>query len=225
MTKIVQDTQAECSLVTTLKSWLINYERLEDIHVSDVMYPRLAILKRRHGILLSDREVFFYTCGRAHHDVVEALVNKNEVKHDVELEYEGIVGSIDVLSSTDEPVEIKTTRVWYPYTEDNIPPGYTRQLGCYVAIANPGKTSGTGKLMIFYICPKDKKNKKEHPFIAVYNVEYDNLDIIRKEMVDTKGRILASMDNGNVLDFEECEGCKEYKKDNCAYKKWCYGES
>lgn len=79
-------------IMTELKGSLYkeyNQERI-GVHVSDLIYcPRESIFRKLHPIPITDRELNFFTSGRAIHDAIQTLA-KHYPKYEIEKEIEFI---------------------------------------------------------------------------------------------------------------------------------------
>lgn len=208
--KIFRDKNLEDKIYDKLTRWLTDTQRLEEIHISDIEAPMLAVMQRLYGPRITRREAGYFTAGRAHHDIIECLVTTNIMKHEVPVTYDGIVGTIDVIG--DNVVEIKTTRSMY--IKEEIPEHYIRRLGYYVATYHKKLNKAKGKLILFYISPKG-----EYPIMIAHSITFNNLNEIRKEMVDKKNKILSVL-NGEA-DITVLDRCEEWRCKECLYSREC----
>lgn len=75
-------------------------ERGSAVHVSDLIFPRRTWLSRNHPKPLTDEDLLYFTAGRAHHEIIEKMVSKDELR-EINVTYRGITGTIDCVVSDD----------------------------------------------------------------------------------------------------------------------------
>lgn len=212
MTDISEDADMHDNIIATCKEWLNKEDRLGDIHVSDLMDPRLAVLKRKYGIRLTEREVLLFISGRSYHEIIEALVENNIVRRETPFEWQGIKATIDSLPNG-VPFEFKSTRSFKVDSIGEISDRYIRQLGYYTAIRYPENTVAIGKLGILYIAPRQKG--QNGPALRTYSVRYDDLPAIRADMLKRKEDIMAVL--AGTKTFESLPRCEPFMCAHCLY--------
>jgi len=190
-------------------------ERGNAVHVSDLTFPRRTWLGKHNPKPLTDTDLLYFTAGRAHHEILEKMISEDAIR-ELKVEYQGIVGSVDVLKEDDIPVEVKTTRVIETYSPVNVPSHFVIQLGCYAAMLSDER-AGRGELLMFYLGARDRKGGtwRRIPQLRSFVVDYDNLPKIRSTMLSRKALVL-----GDVIPSTEscssrlCGVCKWYQ-DGC----------
>lgn len=216
MADIMEDPEMHDRIIETCKVWLNKEDRLGEIHVSDVMDPRQAVMKRKYGNRMNERQVMLFISGRSYHELIEALVDNNQLNREVEVRWNGIVGHID---ATPDGItfEFKSNRGFKVYDIDNISKRYVRNLGYYVAMVNHNVAEAEGILGILYINAKDKLTGA--PPLKTYRVRYNDLDAIRFDMLTRKQMIedaiintdnlhkLPNCNNGEFGNWSMCDGC------------------
>lgn len=107
----------------------------EGVHVSDLtLCIRKAAFKKFEPTPSTMRDVNFFTSGRAIHDAIQTLAQYEKDRFEIEkpIEYEGIVGHIDLYDKINNiPIECKSSRV---KTVSKPKSFHVDQLKCYMAI-------------------------------------------------------------------------------------------
>ena len=100
-------------------------------HVSDLMFPRYAVLSRIYGREPTREDVGFFFTGEAYHEFLQKLLGKKDAE--VRGTLHGVTGTADYFDGTNL-LEIKTSRKW---TIPEFPQEhYVEQAGYYCAIFN-----------------------------------------------------------------------------------------
>jgi len=183
------------------------------IHVSDLLFPRRAYFRAKHPELaLTDEEVGLFAAGRGHHGILEALTTTPEYR-EVEVEFEGIRGRIDVYQ--DIPLEIKTTRLQRVLLPEEIRrdhPSWIEQLSYYCAMVG----SNLGRLAVFYL--NIPEGERLVPKLQVYDCEFEGLGAIRDQMVERRLNLELAISEG---DFTFLPKCPSWMCDRCAFGGEC----
>jgi len=174
-------------------------DRAEGLHFSDLLTPRKAYWKKKLPKPLDAREIGFFIAGRAHHEVILAIM-KRQGKISAEADegsklWDGVFYSPDF--NLGFLAEIKSTRKqkepparWIKKEFKN----YLNQLHQYMAAED--KT--TSILIVFFISLRhDDKNKTTFPVIRCYQVETTKAENEekKKHMKKTKKLILKAIEN------------------------------
>lgn len=134
-------------ILTELKSALYteyNKER-DGIHVSDILLcQRETVFRRLNPMPVTDRELGFFTVGRAIHEAMQQLANsydKYEIEKEINYEIDGIVlkAHIDLYDKERNiPIEAKTVRSKYvnKNSNDEPKPFNIDQLKMYMALTD-----------------------------------------------------------------------------------------
>jgi CRISPR/Cas system-associated exonuclease Cas4 (RecB family) len=212
--EIKQTTHAGSILDDLLKnSEESNNKRIRNLHVSDILYPRLAYFNRFHYKPPTEKDLLCWTAGTAHHNLLENLYKKKEAK-EKSIEWEGIHGTCDMVEASGEPIEIKTTRAYEVYRKDNIPEGYINQLKYYMAMIG----SLRGHLFIFYLAIRE--NGAMTPKLVSYEVRItkEEIEEIKRDIINRKNSISEAMISGDIKHLPKCQSfmCK-----NCKYLELC----
>jgi CRISPR/Cas system-associated exonuclease Cas4 (RecB family) len=210
MVKIYENVQARDSLLDLARRFLSRRSR-ESIHVSDLIYLKHAYFQRKNPeIELTDDEVELFLAGRGHHSVIEMIAAMPEYR-EVSVEWQGIKGHIDVFQNI--PIEIKTTRALKAtnrITRDH--PEWIEQLQFYGALTN----STRGQLWVFYIGKREEGRLA--PGFEIYDVEFDDLEGIRQEMLKRKALLERALKENNP---DILPSCPEWKCERCRYYDVC----
>jgi hypothetical protein len=190
-------------------------ERGKDLHVSDLLFPRRTWLSARHPKPLTDEDLLYFTAGRAHHEILEKLIARAELR-EVRVEFDGIVGSVDVLDEGGKmPIEVKTTRVATLYNTATVPSHFVLQLGCYAAMLNPDASVGEGKLLIFYMMGVKDRSKhlwRKLPQLASFDIGEIDLDKVRSMMLRRKMLVAGeTIPSTETCGSRLCTFCKWYR--------------
>jgi CRISPR/Cas system-associated exonuclease Cas4 (RecB family) len=132
-------------IMTELKSSLYteyNKER-DGIHVSDILLcQRETVFRRLNPLPITDRELGFFTVGRAIHEAVQQLAKyfpKYEVEKEINYEIDGIVlkAHIDLYDKENNiPIEAKTVRNKKVSPTDEPKPFNVDQLKMYMSLVD-----------------------------------------------------------------------------------------
>jgi hypothetical protein len=221
-TYVQEDDATKTRILDTCKRWLTKDDRTGEIHISDVLDPRQAVLRRVYGSRLGEREITLFISGRSYHEIMEALVAEQQVQREVEVRWQGVVGHIDA-TPEGVPFEFKSSRSWKPSPVDNLSKRYIRNLGYYVALHSPDKELDIGRLGILYVAAKDKVTGG--PPLKIYTVTYNNLAAIREDVLSRKNAIVDVLyGNGKFSDLPDCNNA-EYDNwsmcETCTYSAEC----
>ncbi len=213
--QITENQLYEKLLVDKVRHWLSKIRK--EIHVSDLLFLRQAYFNKTVPLPITDEEVGYFTAGKAHHGLIEALQGAEEYR-EVDVEFEGIKGTIDFIENI--PTEIKTTRAMTIAKEEEISEHYITQLGFYCAMTN----SQEGKLIIFYLNVREKtpEGKKLVPKFKVYNIRYPDLETIKEDMRKKYNLLKNALETEN---FEELPKCPEWICKRCKYRELCLSET
>lgn len=118
------------SLIT--EHWTSDYKpRAGKWHVSDMLFPRYAVLNRLHPHSPTDEAIGFFLTGEAYHRYIQGLLGSHN--SEVHAEAYGVVATADFMDGT-MLIELKTSRKWTipesPQSE------YIKQSGFYSVIYN-----------------------------------------------------------------------------------------
>ena len=189
----------------------------EGIHVSDLLFPLRTYMRETHPeVGLPDRDCGFFLAGQAHHSIFQVISTLPEYR-EVEVEFGGIRGHIDMLH--DVPVELKTTRMMRVRTGKEIArdcPHYIRQLAYYAAMTGRHR----GQLWIFYLYAREKGSGRSAmtPQLRVYDVEFDDLDAIRSEMLERKDALVEALESGDPSNLPPCP---KWMCRSCRFREHC----
>ena len=190
-------------------------ERGKELHVSDILFPRRTWLSKRYPKPLTDEDLLYFTAGRAHHEIVEKLISTEQTR-EVRVEYNGIVGSVDVLDDDSgiikTPIEVKSTRAVKPYVPATVPSNFVLQLTCYSAMLNPDASVGQGKLLVFYLGVKGKHLWRKLPHLSSFDIGGINLNRVRA-MMDRRKVLVGgdSLPPTDTCSSRLCVFCKWYQ--------------
>jgi CRISPR/Cas system-associated exonuclease Cas4 (RecB family) len=182
-----------------------------EIHVSDLVFClRKSAFQKLMPKPVDDQSLSFFTAGRGHHDILEDLHGAEKEK---EIRYEGVVGHIDIFEN--EPIEIKTTRSF----QREVKRHWILQLGYYCAMLNKNE----GKLIILYLFPKKQpeKENKDNFLIETYSVYFDDLEVIRKDLLERRDQLLKALEARDPLLAPKTE--EEWLCRACPYHAECGG--
>jgi len=166
-------------------------ERAPGTHVSDLIFPRKAWLgKHTPAVKLSDDECIYFIAGRAHHEIIEALIAEGKMR-EVKLEWNDIHGTVDAVRET--PVEIKTSRSGTDHDASEVPGHYILQLGMYCAMFVPEAKESIGTILILFLKVKKKSifggRQRQKPKLRSYTIRFQDLDHIRQVMLARKAML------------------------------------
>jgi hypothetical protein len=185
-------------------------------HVSDLMFPRYAVLSRKSKIKTSLEEVGFFLTGEAYHDFMQKILGEEFAEQKGELL--NVVASADYFDG-DEITEFKTSRKWTvpEYPQDH----YIEQAGYYATIF------GKKKARIFVIFPtagrKWDGSASSTVDFASWIVTYSARDIaeIKDKMKTLTPLMDKALKTGNVTKLPECPvwkfGTVKYDKEEAEY--------
>lgn len=209
-----ENSEVQNRLIDEASEWLGGAR--EGTHVSDLIHFKKAYWQKTHPeILPTEEEVGYYLAGRGHHGIIQYITTKPEHR-EYEVEYGGVVGHIDMLH--DVPIEVKTTRDYELKSEKELVcerSHYFEQLGFYCAMVD----THVARLYLLYLSAK-AEGKGTEPKIKVYDVEYGELDPIRKEMLRRKEKLKGALDEADPSLLSDCP---EWMCSNCRYRTICKG--
>lgn len=167
--KITRSKKMERKVLDKIKDYLSRAPRSQDKwHVSDLLYPRKAVLQRLDPQPMTDLQSLYFIAGRAHHGILEACLGPKKwvdgKRVDAgEFEKHGIYYSPDLRMPY--PWEIKTSRMEYePKSLEKGYEGYLKQLSQYQACMEDNK----GGLLVLFLGLKNGFRKI--PAIRFYQV-------------------------------------------------------
>jgi len=133
----------------------------EGIHVSDItLCPREACFRRLDPKKLTNRDLNFFTSGKAIHEALQSLarVYPDRFEIEKEIKWGEIRGHIDLFDKQYHiPIEAKSVRA---ATMDKPKPHYLTQLEAYMAITN----ADTGIILVQCLT-----HYKDKPFLEFYH--------------------------------------------------------
>lgn len=191
--RIHRNKNLERQIMDRGREFLESRERAEGIHASSLLQPRLHYFRTLKPMPLSDKEVGFFIAGRAHHEVILAVMKKakeiGEKADEGSSEWKGIHYSPDYRLGF--LAEIKSSRRQHAPPDNDEEAlkeeydNYLNQLAQYMAVEQQHRAS----LIIFYISMRhDDANKTTYPEIHCYDVTMtaSELDTVRREMLAKK---------------------------------------
>ena len=205
MPKITRDKSMESKFLDDLKAKMDeeDEERLNEIHVSDLVYCLKKTFYRRKGIeKIETREsLMIKSIGKGLHYLYEVL--KDYVK-EAEIHRYGVVGHIDMLG--EYPVELKTSRKNIKSIED-IPENYLRQIGYYCLLTD--KT--IGYLIHIYIVK---------PSIKIFKLDYSQvIEKYKAEFFERLEKLKKALENDDPSILENTN--YNWECDNCPFRNIC----
>lgn len=200
-TRIRVDTTWRDELVAQMVWWM-SRPRF-GIHVSDLDFLLKTYYARKHPEFEpTEDEMDRLIAGRGHHAIIEALAASPDYRERY-VEWEGIRGHIDFYRGA--CVEIKTTRLTRTLGPEEFVrdyPHYLKRLGRYCAMVNENQ----GLLLLFYLGVQE--GNRLAPKIDAYRAEFENLDSIRREMLELKKKILYALEHDDSSQLERARpGC------------------
>jgi CRISPR/Cas system-associated exonuclease Cas4 (RecB family) len=188
-------------------------ERLSTLHVSDLIYPRKAYFNRVNPKPPSEKDLLYWSAGKAHHELLETLYKERLAKEQA-VEWENIHGHYDLLAKNGEVIEFKTTRTQTEYTIDNLPEGYLTQLKYYLAMQEKLK----GKIIVFYLGIRESNHYV--PKLVTYGVSLTREEVkeIRAEMLARKKGLMNAL---ALLNPSLLPECPSWMCQNCKYVDFC----
>jgi len=163
------------------------------ISVTDLVNPRQAFFRwTRPDIQPSPDRAQFMLAGTGFHDLFGRTVSTEEFVEQF-VEYEGIVGKIDIYD--DVPVELKTTGS-NPDSPGAARASYIDQLGMYCTMTG----ASSGRLLIYR-----REQFGRQPALRAFRVEFPDLSPIRAEMSRRRDLFRAALDRGEPGDLPQCE--------------------
>lgn len=198
--RIKRNPKLEGQIMDRAREFLEKQDRAEGIHVSSLLTPRKYYWQQVDPQPLSDKEVGFFIAGRAHHEVILAIMKKAKKVGDAadegSKEWEGIYYSPDFRLGF--LAEIKSSRRQFAPPEDSESAlldeyeHYLKQLTKYMAVEKELRAS----LIIFFISMRhDDANKTTYPELRCYDVTLTEPEaaVVRRDMVGTRDLILKSL--------------------------------
>ena len=165
------------------------------ISVTDLLSLKQAYYKRKHPEIVPplERQQLMWA-GTGFHDVFGAAVSSEEYTEQF-VEYEGVVGRIDIFETV--PVEIKTTT---NLSEDadlrRKRPGYIEQLGIYCSMVNVGE----GKIIVYQ---REAPSTISVP-LAAYTLNFPDLKAVKQEVVRRRDLLQEAVDSDNPSRLPKC---------------------
>ena len=179
------------------------------ISVTDLVNLRQAFFRwTRPEIQPSPDRAQFMLAGTGFHDLFGRTVSTEEFVEQF-VEYEGIVGKIDIYEEV--PVELKTTGS-NPDAPGAARPGYIDQLGMYCTMT--GATSG--RLLIYR-----REQFGRQPALRAFRVEFADLAPIGAEMQRRRDSFSAALERNDPGDLPQCEWFGR----NCDFAEICHCET
>jgi hypothetical protein len=212
----------ERKILDKIKEGLTRAPRSQDKwHVSDLLYPRKAVLQRLWPKAMTDLQALYFTAGRAHHGILEYCLGprKKHTRADA-----GEYTKHDIYFSPDlrmpYPWEIKTSRSEYePRDLEKGYEGYLKQLAQYQACMEEDR----GGLLVFFLGLREP-GKWKRPAIRFYQVLMNAKERATKIawMKKMSALMSASQKTKKVTELPLCPDwmCRDcpWFKDNC--KPW-----
>ncbi len=175
------------------------------ISVTDLVNPRQAFFRwTRPEIQPSPYRTQFMLAGTGFHALFGQAVSTEEFVEQF-VEYEGIVGKIDIYD--DVPVELKTTAT-LPDVPTAARPSYIDQLAMYCAMTGVPQ----GRLLVYR-----REQFGRQPALRAFRVEFRSLDPIRAEMFRRRDLFRNALDRHDAADLPQCEWFGR----NCDYGEIC----
>src|SRR5574341_43147 len=218
---IVKDEKWASEIKQRLYDYIKSKRREENgkYHVSDLLFPRFAVLSKIFGYKPTDQEIGFFSNGIAWHEFVQKVLGNQNAE--IQGEYKGIVGTADFLDDS-VLIEIKTNRKWT--VPDEPQPEYIEQLKYYSVIH---KRTG-GKLLVIYPTAgrKIKGDQASSVEIVAWNVAFSPTELqeTKNKMEGLKSlmeQALKSKTPWETPAFDYLPKCPEFKKKSCPYKELC----
>jgi len=176
------------------------------ISVTDLVNPRQAYFRwTRPDIRPSPDRTQFMLAGTGFHDLFGRAVSTEEFVEQF-VEYEGIVGKIDIYEHV--PVELKTTAV-LPDTPAAARPGHIDQLGMYCTMTGVP----SGRLLVY----RREQFGRQGAFRA-FRIEFTSRDPIRDEMLRRRDLFREALDRSDPAALPQCEWFGR----NCDYAEICH---
>ena len=175
------------------------------ISVTDLINPMQSYYRWIHPEIKTPIDKLHYILsGTGFHEIFSDIVSTEEYVEQL-LEYEGIVGKVDIFE--DIPIELKTTGS-IPKNIYKEKLSYIEQLAMYCAMADCDK----GQLIIY-----KRGNGPKKPELKVFDITYLNIETIKTKMLKRKIMFQDALHNKNPGKLPQCEW---YKK-RCDYSKHC----
>lgn len=194
--KIHRNEKLEQQINERSREFLEKQDRAPGIHVSSLLTPRKYYFQQIDPLPLTDRDIGFFIAGRAHHEVVLAIMHKQDKVGDAPEAQSKVWKEISYTPdySLGFLAEIKSTRKQSEPNWNDMDAlireykHYLNQLKMYMAVEDKEKAA----LIVFYISLRhDDANKTTFPTIRTYTVTLSptEREEIRKEMVRGKNLI------------------------------------
>lgn len=165
------------------------------ISVTDLLSLKQAYYKRKHPEIVPplERQQLMWA-GTGFHDVFGAMVSSEEYTEQF-VEYEGVVGRIDIYEKV--PVEIKTTT---NLSEDadlwRKRPGYIEQLGIYCSMVDVGE----GKIIVYQ---REAPPTLTVP-LAAYTLRFPDLKAVKGEVIRRRDLLQEAIVSGDPSRLPKC---------------------
>jgi hypothetical protein len=178
-------------------------DRSDKWHVSDLLFPRYAVLQRLEGVTPTATDVGFFFTGEAYHQMVQKVLGKEDAEKRMELF--NVLGTADYLNDT-ILIEFKTSRKWTvpEYPQDH----YVEQIGYYAAM------SGKKEAKIVVIFPtagrKWDGSGSSTLEVATWSVSWteSEIDAIKQRMQDRVQALDLAL---KTLDLSALPVCPDWK--------------
>jgi len=182
---ITRNEIQEVQLTEKARTWIEtgSADRVQGIHASDLLDPRLAYWKTVIPKPLSERTVWFFVIGKIlHHFVIDVhvpgIVDANTTDSGAN-EVSGILFSPDLDDEEGHPIELKTTRSQSEPDDDSLQRvyhNYLEQLTIYMVLKNTTR----GYLWVLYINLKNRTSQT-FPEPRCYEVTMTTEEFLRLE--------------------------------------------
>ena len=205
---IHRDEHCEVKIVQHLRNWLTQQdsERINGIHASDLLDPRLAYWRKLKPKILTERQVFLFTIGKVLHSLILAT-ETHEV--DISISDSGTQEALGILFSPDmivdqHPVELKTNRSLYAPEQEKLIEDfhmYLEQLIIYCVLSQ----CLIGELWVLYISLKDGSGRT-FPGLRCYKVEIteEQFDDMEQQIISTRTALEEAITHQDHTRLELC---------------------
>lgn len=206
--RVEADQEEEKALLNMSRTWLEQEVRTPGIHVSDLLDAKRAWYKKKDTKrTMTDREVTTFMIGKIlHSHVISAASGGKGVDISTDegsrtSKALGIEYSIDYQGKDKIPVEIKTSRSFYPPKGLKDLSMYCEQLLCYQAAEN----SLTGKIWILYLNLKDAQNRTCPEYRAyTVTVTQKALDEFKVQIKKVHAKLTKALKQKTPVGLDNC---------------------
>lgn len=215
---IKRNKKKERKILDLVKKYLENQPRSKDgWHVSDLIFPRKAYFRRIDPKPVTDEEALYFTGGRAHHEIIEAVIGKKDNKRadSGENKWKGIYYSPDLPG----PDEIKTSRAKFEPEPDQYAEQYRHYLAQLKMYMGAMKKK-LGGLIVFYLSLERENERGTCPAIRCYDVKckIKELKKVRRGMLWMRDLLTKAV---KTKKFKEIPLCPVWLCRGCVYLKKC----